>query len=136
MSLFFNRIQRNNLAHPSAPKMWYPILKSIGTVKDPELGKLLVDETTLNAKEAEMAIQQLFKVITRLLLDGKTVQIGSLGTFYVRANAEGSATKEEAASHKIKKVKLHFMPSTDLNHALSKATFVDLMTVAHNTVVE
>ena len=136
MALFFNKVQKGNPFNASAAKKWYPILKSIGTVRDPELGKMLVDETTLNAKEAEMAIQQLFKVISRLLLDGKTVKIGALGTFYVRAHTEGSATKEEATFHKIKKVKLHFMPSTDLTHALSKATFVDFLTVARDVPEE
>ena len=32
--------------------------------------KMLADETTLNPKEAEMAVYQLEKVVSRLLLDG------------------------------------------------------------------
>ena len=52
MALFFKRVQRVNPSNPAAPKRWYPILKSIGLVKEKEVAKMLAVETTLNPKEA------------------------------------------------------------------------------------
>jgi hypothetical protein len=56
MPIFFNKIQKNNPSDKTAPKLWHLILKSTGLVKEKTVAKLLADETTLNPKEAEMAI--------------------------------------------------------------------------------
>jgi predicted histone-like DNA-binding protein len=126
MSLFYKKVQRGNPANPAAPKLWYPILKSIGLVKEKEVAKLLSDETTLNPKEAEMTLYQLFKVIIRLLLDGHTVQLGELGSFRVTIHSEGSATEAEVHVNKIKSVHIHFTASDSLREQINKASFKDV----------
>jgi predicted histone-like DNA-binding protein len=125
MALFYKKIQRGNPANPSAPKLWYPLLKSIGLVKEKQVAQQLADDTTLNPKEAEMAFYQLLKVIVNLLLDGHTVQLGELGTFHLTSRSEGSATEEEAVPNKIKNVRIHFKASKELRDQLAKATFKD-----------
>ncbi|MDR1129708.1 MAG: HU family DNA-binding protein [Prevotellaceae bacterium] len=129
MSLFFKKVLRGNPSNPTAPKKWYPILKSIGLVKEREVAKLLADETTLNPKEAEMTLFQLLKVIVRLLLDGHTVQLGELGSFRLTARGEGSDTEEEVNAGKIKSVHLHFTPSDELRKEINDATFRDISTI-------
>jgi len=52
-------------------------------VKEREIAKQIADETTLNPKEAEMAVSQLLKVVVNILLHGGTVQLGSLCLFRV-----------------------------------------------------
>jgi predicted histone-like DNA-binding protein len=125
MALFYKKVQRGNPLNPAAPKLWYPILKSLGLIKEKEVAKLVADETTLNPKEAEMTIFQLFKVIIRLLLDGHTVQLGELGTFRLTAHCEGSETEVEANASKIKNVKINFTASNSLREQLNNATFKD-----------
>jgi hypothetical protein len=78
MALFFKKVLRGNPSKPEAPKLWYPVLKSIGLVKEKQVAQLLSEETTLNPKEAEMTLYQLFKVIIRLLLDEKEVFQGGI----------------------------------------------------------
>ena len=131
MPIFFNRMERNNPRNLTAPKRWYPVLKSTGMVKEHEVARLLSDETTLNPKEAEMAIAQLFKVLSSLLLNGNTVQLGSLGSFRITASTEASDTKEEAGAAKIKKLNVRFNVSEDLKNALKKAKFVDASTMTN-----
>jgi predicted histone-like DNA-binding protein len=126
MALFFKKVQRVNPSNPTAPKLWYPILKSIGLVKEKQVVQLVADETTLNPKEAEMSLFQFFKVIIRLLLDGHTVQLGELGSFRVTAHCEGSETEAEVNASKIKSVHIHFTPSESLREQLNKATFKDV----------
>jgi predicted histone-like DNA-binding protein len=132
MPLFYNKIEHGNPSNPAAPKLWYPVLKSTGLVKEREVAKLLADETTLNPKEAEMAVAQLLKVVTHLLLNGSTVQLGSLGSFRLTTNSEGSATKEETTAAKIKKLNVRFTESEDLKDAIKKATFKDAASLSNS----
>jgi predicted histone-like DNA-binding protein len=123
MSLLYNKVERGNPANPGAPKLWYLILKSMGLVKEKEVAKRVADETTLNPKEAEFAIYQLFKVVTDYLLNGKTVQLGELGTFRLTVHSEGAATEADVTATQIKNVTVRFTASEALKEALKKATF-------------
>jgi predicted histone-like DNA-binding protein len=129
MSLIYNKIERGNPSDANAPKLWYPVLRSMGMVKEKEVAKMLADETTLNAKEAEMAVSQLLKVVTTLLLNGNTVQLGSLGSFRLTAQTEGVATEATVTASQIKKLKVRFTESDDLKDAIKKATFKDAATL-------
>jgi len=129
MSIIYNKTQRGNPMNPAAPKQWYPLLKSTGLVKEREVAKLVADETTLNAKEAEMAVSQLLKVVTTLLLNGNTVQLGSLGSFRLTASAVGSDTEADATPSKIKKLNVRFTASDELKTAMKKAKFVHAATL-------
>jgi predicted histone-like DNA-binding protein len=126
MALFYRKVQRGNPSNPAAPKLWYLILKSVGLVKEKEVAKLLADETTLNPKEAEMTLYQLFKVVIRLLLEGHTVQLGELGSFRLTARSEGAETEDEANANKIKSVHVHFTASDALREQIQHATFKDI----------
>jgi predicted histone-like DNA-binding protein len=95
----------------------------MGLVREKEVAKRVADETTLNPKEAEFAVAQLFKVITDYLLNGKTVQLGELGTFRLTVSSEGVATEAEVTATQIKHVNIRFSASEALKEALKKATF-------------
>ncbi len=58
MPLFYNKVQNVNPRDPKGVRKWYSILKSVGQVDEHEVAKLVSDETTLNPKEAEMAVYQ------------------------------------------------------------------------------
>jgi predicted histone-like DNA-binding protein len=130
MALLFNKTERGNPSNPNAPKKWYPTLKSVKMVKEKEVAKKLADETTLNPKEAEMAVAQMEKVVTDLLLEGHTVQLGSLGSFRLTLSAEGSDTEAEVTVSKIKRINVRFTESEELKAAIKKATFVDISTLS------
>jgi predicted histone-like DNA-binding protein len=131
MPLFYNKIERGNPSNLSAPKLWYSVLKSTGLVKEKEVSKLMSEETTLNPKEAEMAVYQLLKVVIRLLLEGHTVQLGSLGSFRLTAHSVGAATEAEVTASKIEKLIVRFTSSEELKDAIKKATFVDAATMSN-----
>lgn len=124
MPVLYNKVERGSFLNKDAPKKWYPVLKSTGMIKEKEVAKRIADETTLNPKEAEMAVSQLLKVVSSALLNGNTVQLGELGSFRLTATTEGSKTKEEVTAVKIKKVNVRFNVSADLKNALKNAKFV------------
>ncbi len=124
MSLFFNKMQRGNPSKPEEPKKWYVVLKSVGRISEKQVAKEIADETTLNPKEAEMALYQFEKIMLRSLLDGKTVQLGELGSFQLTINSAGVDTEAEVTAKLVQKINLRFLPSTTVKEALAKATFV------------
>ncbi|MDR1274649.1 MAG: HU family DNA-binding protein [Odoribacteraceae bacterium] len=124
MTLLYNKIKHGNPSDLTLPQKWYLVLRSMGLLKEKEVAKLLADETTLNPKEAEFAIGQLFKVVIAALLDGKTVQLGDLGSFRLTAHCEGADTKAEVTAARVKKLTVRFTESEALKSALGKAQFV------------
>ncbi len=127
MPLFYNKVQRVNPRDPKGARKWYPILKSVGQVDEHDVAKMLSDETTLNPKEAEMAVYQLEKVVSRMLLDGHTVQLGDLGTFNLTITAEGRRCRQMTSRRLIcvsvsrkRCVKLSTRPYSSLSKALPR----------------
>ena len=130
MTLLYNKIQRGIPGKPEEPKKWYISLKSLGQVGEKEVARQIADETTLNPKEAEMALAQFEKVLLRLLLDGHTVQLGDWGSFYLTLSCEGTATEKEATPARVQRINIRFLPGTDLKTAISSASFKPAADVA------
>lgn len=124
MPILFNRVERGNPMNSTAPKKWYPVLKTISRIVEKDVAKEMSDETTLNRKEAEMALTQLEKVLIRNLLMSNSVQIGDWGSFHLTCNSVGSDTKEEVTANQIKGLNIRFTPGKSLRRALADATFM------------
>jgi len=129
MSILFNKVERGNPQDSTAPKKWYPSLRSIDLVPEKEVAKLVADETTLNRKEVEMALDQFEKILLRLLLDSHSVKLGDWGSFRLTCNGEGAATADEVSARNIKGLNIRFTPGAEMRDALSKATFIAAETV-------
>jgi len=123
MTILYKKIQRVNPLKKDEPRKWFPVVKSLGTLSEKEVAKRISDETTLNPKEAEMALAQLEKVLVSGLLDGYTVKIGDWGTFQVTVNATGTEAEKDANASKITKVNVRFTAGKSLREAAQKATF-------------
>ena len=125
MAVFFNRMERNNPFKPTEPKKWYPVLRTVNQVSEKDVARMISDETTLNPKEAEMAVAQLKKVLIQLLLEGHSVQLGDWASFYLTCNSFGSTTKAEAGAQNITRLNVRFSAGKDLKNEIKKATFKD-----------
>ncbi|AFL96502.1 HU family DNA-binding protein [Ornithobacterium rhinotracheale] len=125
MPVFYNKIQKKNPSKPSEPAKWYLALRSVGMLKEKEVAVQISEETTLNPKEAEMALAQFEKVLIRALLNGQTVQLGDWGSFHLTLNSEGAAKEEDATPNKVKRVNIRFTPGQTLKDALAKVELRD-----------
>jgi predicted histone-like DNA-binding protein len=123
MALFFNKVERGNPSDPTAPKKWYAILKSLGQITEKEVAKLVADETTMDRKEVEMAIDRFEVILIRLLLDGHSVQLGDWGSFRLTCNSTPSDTKAEVSAGNITNLNIRFVPGKEMKEAINKATF-------------
>jgi predicted histone-like DNA-binding protein len=124
MAIFFNKIQRYDPRNPTGLRKWYLILKSLGTRRTKEVAQRMADETTMNPKEAEMALYQLVKVLKSILLGGYTVQIDDLGTFYLTANSSASETEEEVTARNCTAINIRFKPDEALQAEINRAQLI------------
>ncbi|MDR2358923.1 MAG: HU family DNA-binding protein, partial [Prevotellaceae bacterium] len=122
MALLYNKVERGNPLDKTAPKKWYAVLKSLGQITERDVAIMVADETTLNRKEAELALDQMEKVLIRLLLDGHSVQLGDWGSFHLTCNSSPSDTKEEVTASNITNLNIRFTPGKELKEAIKKAT--------------
>ena len=122
MPIILNRVERMNPLNKT--KKWYATLKTVAQVSESAAAKQIADETTLNRKEAEMALTQFEKVLISSLLSGNSVKLGDWGSFYLTCNSEASNTKEEVTVKKVKGLNIRFAPGKSLKEAISKASFV------------
>jgi nucleoid DNA-binding protein len=58
-------------------------------VKEKEVAKQIADETSLNRKEAELALALFQKVLVRLLSEGHSVQLDDWASFGLSCHSEG-----------------------------------------------
>lgn len=134
MSLFYKKTAKKNPMSPESPKKWYILLKSTGQVGEKEVAKLLADETTLNPKEAEMALAQFQKIMSRLLLDGKTVTIGDWGSFYLTASSYPAVSEAEAKASLLKNLNIRFNPGKEMKEQINReARLVDINTLTSDS---
>ena len=131
MALIYNKVQRRNPQDENAPAKWYPVLRTTRMLKEKEVAKQIADETTLNPKEAEMALSQFQKIMIRTLLNGQSVQLGDWGSFVLTLNSEGSDTEAEVSPTKVKKINIRFKAGKELKEAIAKATFIDASTLSN-----
>jgi predicted histone-like DNA-binding protein len=109
---------------PEAAKKWYVVLRRINQIGEKEVAKLISDETTLNRKEAEMALDQFEKILLRLLLEGYSVQLGDWGSFHLTCHSQPSDTKDEVGAGNIQNLNIRFTPGKDLKAAVQKAELI------------
>ena len=57
------------------------------------------------------------------LLEGKKIQMGELGSFWVSLTSEGAESMEKFSSSNIKAVNIIFTPGTDFENLIGKAEF-------------
>lgn len=124
MAIIYDKVQRRNPMKPMLPKKWFATVKSVTQVSEKEVARQIADETTLNAKEAEFALQQLRKVLINNLKNGNTVKLGDWATFYVTINCEGVEEEKDFTPAKIKKINVQCRCDASFKEELAKAEFV------------
>ena len=122
MPILLNRIERMNPLTKN--KKWYAAIKTVAQVKEKAVAKQIADETTLNAKEAEMALSQLEKVLVNNLMASRSVQLGDWGSFHLTCNSEGKDAREDVTARTVKGLNIRFKPGKAIKDAIKNPSFV------------
>ncbi len=108
MPIFYNKVQRKtNPGDKDSEVKWYPVAKAIKRATQKEIANYIARETTLNPKEAEMAIALMGEATEFYLKHGYTVSLGDWASFNVALSASGAELEKDCGPHLVKKVVPH-----------------------------
>lgn len=75
-------------------------------------------------------ISDMCECLVEMLLEGKKVQLGDLGDFWISLSSEGAESMEAFTAQNIKAVNILFTPGADFENLASQATFNPVSTRA------
>ena len=102
----------------------YPQLQSKATVTMTELAEHIAEHgSKYNRGDIYAVLSMGVDCARELMLDGKRVQMGDLGTFYASAKVEGAETAAKCTSANIKDLKVSFRPGKRFCNLIDDADF-------------
>lgn len=122
MSVFYKTYQNKNSNSKSFGKTFGRVVTS-RTMSYQELCKHMSEHNSIYGEDVCSGVAiKLEKCILEQLLEGKKVQFGDLGTFYLAIKSTGADTEEEySVNQNVKGLYLRFAPSRqDINDLSSK----------------
>ena len=117
------KISQNKNEKSTAYGKWYGRVVTTKTMSYQELCKHMSEHNTVYGEDVCLGVANKLKsCVLEELLEGKKIQFGELGTFYLSVKSEGASSEEDYnLGSNIKGLYLHFAPSrTDLNNLSSK----------------
>jgi len=124
MPVKYNLNEKGNPGKPDAPKKFYANAKSSGEVTFRSLSKEIAGaSTTVSDTDVLAVLNDLTKVLSRHLADGKIVRFGDFGSFQISLSSEGAETAAKFNSSMIKGSKILFRPGIDLRDMLTTVKY-------------
>lgn len=137
MPVLYKTYQNQN-SNSKSYGLFYGRIVTTGTMTYQELCKHMSEHNSIYGEDVCLGVaNKLQSCILEQLLEGKKVQFGDLGTFYLAVKSSGAESVDEFnVSTNIKGVYLRFAPNRqDINNLSSKtlkkrATFTNVKTLA------
>ncbi len=123
MPLIFKKVQRGKPGDPDNKK-WYVTLKRLSIARIKEIAKLATADTTLNPKEVEYSLSLSLKAVPQVLKEGRSAQLGDLGTFFLTVTSAPADTPEGVTARNVKKINIRFRPSAEFQAEIDKAELI------------
>ncbi|MDY3316487.1 HU family DNA-binding protein [Riemerella anatipestifer] len=124
MPVKFTVIQKGNPSKPEEPKKYYASAKASGEVTFRSLSKEIAQgSTTVSDTDVLAVLNDLTKVLSKHLSDGKIVRFGDFGSFQISISSEGAETEDKVTAAKIKSNKILFRPGIELREMLAVAKY-------------
>jgi len=101
MSIQFNIVKRGNPARPNMPKKYYPSIQSGGRVTLRELAERAANMSTLSTTDILAAVESFLTIIPEELANGRIVELGDFGNFWLRSTSDGVERPEEVRGSQV-----------------------------------
>ena len=124
MAIKFNIVERGNPSDREAPKKYYPSIQSSGRVTSRELAEMAADRSTLTTIDMMAALESLLEIIPELLTDGKIVELGEFGSFWLRSTSDGIGSAEKVRASQIQTLLPRFHPGKRFKAVLKGTKYV------------
>ena len=126
MSVKFNVVERGNPAKPEAPKKFYPSIQSSGRMTVRQLAERASQMSTLSTTDMMAAIESFLSIVPEELADGKIVELGDFGNFWLRSTSDGVEEAAKVRGDQIINLIPRFNPGKQFKRVLSSAEFEKL----------
>lgn len=124
MAVKYNVIARSNPLKPKEAKKFYASAKADGEVTFKNLSKeIATTSTTVSDTDVLAVLNDLTKLLSKHLSDGKIVRFGDFGSFQISLTSTASDTEKKFTSALIKGAKINFRPGGDLKEMLEVVKF-------------
>lgn len=126
MSVKFNVVKRGNPAKPEVSKKYYPSIQSSGRMTMRQLAEKASEMSTLTTVDVMAAVESFLTIIPQELEQGKIVELGEFGNFWLRSTSEGADTPEAVRGDQITNLSPRFNPGKRFKRVLDTVRFEKL----------
>ena len=119
----YKLVQRKNPQKRNEEGKWYAAPVNEGKVLQKNISNDIVALSSLSRGDVSNVIDNLFDIVPKYLLMGKSVNLGDLGTFRLSFSSEGVAKPEEFKTQLMKGVRVLFTPSSELREQIKKVKY-------------
>jgi predicted histone-like DNA-binding protein len=91
-----------------------------------ELAEEASDRSTLSTADMMAAIESFLAIVPDALADGKVVELGDFGNFWLRSTSEGAKRAEDVRGAHIRSLIPRFMPGKRFKRVLDAAKYQKL----------
>jgi predicted histone-like DNA-binding protein len=123
MPVRYNVVARGKPGDASVPPKYYPILKSSGRVSLRQLAQQIAEISTVSSVDTMAVLEALLTVIPRELSDGNIVELGDLGSLWLRIKSDGSETEAAVTGRNVTAVHPQFKPGKEFKQTLQTIAF-------------
>lgn len=126
MPVKFKVIQKKNPQDLAATPKSYAIAISDGIADIDRLSELVADGSTVRQNDIYAVIIGLVNAIQGELKEGRSVNLGKLGTFAISLSSVGSDTEEEVNAGNIKSAKVNYRPGKEIKNMLKTLAYTKI----------
>ena len=114
----------SNPQSPDAPAKAYAKAQCTEVMSIEKFVKHIADHNGVYTRgTVQGVVSDLCECLVEQLLEGKKVQLGMLGNFWISLSSDGADSAEKFTAANIKGVKIIFTPGDDFDDLISRATF-------------
>lgn len=106
-----------------AERKFYAVKRPQGEVNVRELARRISRETMLSTVETTAVIEALLLSVPEILLEGKVVRLGELGTFRLSLSSQGAESLETFSPNLISRPKVSFRPGKEFSDKMKQAKY-------------
>ena len=123
MSIQFNVVERGNPTRPDLPKKYYPSLQSSGRVTLQQVAERVANMSTLSTTDIMAAVESFLTIIPEELANGRIVELGDFGNFWLRWTADGAERPEEVRGSQVTRLTPRFNAGKRFKRVLRAVKF-------------
>ena len=125
--MLLKAIQRINPQKPDEAPKYYASAIHNERIEMDDLATMIAGRGSMQRSDVHGVLVAIMDVIPQLLINGKVVSLGELGSFYTTISSDGVASKEDLSVSMIRNAFVRYRPSKKLRKKLRMLdyTFTD-----------